>query len=249
MNWTGENEFEIDGFPFFIRPGDYRPGQGDANRFHILKNRAFFAVYDGLFAAAPIKSMIELGFFDGGSTLYFLKKYPIDKLLSVDIRKTPPDLVTAIESQKLSHRVRIASETSQDDGEAIRRHHAEFMGGAPVDLIVDDASHFYELTKRSFEVCFPLLRPGGYYVFEDWCWPHLPGTQPGGAMYDAFKDKIALSNVLFLMQILMVSQPGLIADIHVHPNCAVIKRGNRAVDGPLDMEKMCLNRGKPFHIS
>ena len=30
-----------------------------------------------------------------------------------------------------------------------------------LDLVVDDASHTYEQTKASFEILFPLLRPGG----------------------------------------------------------------------------------------
>jgi len=31
------------------------------------------------------------------------------------------------------------------------------------------------------EVLFPLLRPGGWYVIEDWQWAHSPGfTDPTG---------------------------------------------------------------------
>jgi hypothetical protein len=46
----------------------------------------------------------------------------------------------------------------------------EFSG--PLDLIIDDASHMYGLTKTSFETLFPLLRPGGLYIIEDWAWGH-----------------------------------------------------------------------------
>lgn len=38
--------------------------------------------------------------------------------------------------------------------------------GAP-DLVIDDASHQCPLTIRSFEVLFPLLKPGGLYFCED----------------------------------------------------------------------------------
>jgi SAM-dependent methyltransferase len=47
----------------------------------------------------------------------------------------------------------------------------------PLDLVFDDASHFYRFSKVSFETLFPLLRPGGLYVIEDWswvCWSELP---------------------------------------------------------------------------
>ena len=43
---------------------------------------------------------------------------------------------------------------------------------APLDLVVDDASHLYGPTKASFEILFPLLRPGGLYLIEDWAWDH-----------------------------------------------------------------------------
>lgn len=37
----------------------------------------------------------------------------------------------------------------------------------PVDVIIDDASHLNPLTLKTFEICFPLLAPGGLYVIED----------------------------------------------------------------------------------
>jgi hypothetical protein len=38
--------------------------------------------------------------------------------------------------------------------------------GAPT-IIIDDASHMNSLTRRSFEILFPRLQPGGVYVIED----------------------------------------------------------------------------------
>ena len=49
----------------------------------------------------------------------------------------------------------------------------EFDG--PLDLVIDDASHFYGPTLASFETLFPLLTPGGLYIIEDWAWGHWPG--------------------------------------------------------------------------
>lgn len=34
-------------------------------------------------------------------------------------------------------------------------------------IIIDDASHINTLTIKSFEILFPLLRNGGYYIIED----------------------------------------------------------------------------------
>jgi hypothetical protein len=36
------------------------------------------------------------------------------------------------------------------------------------DLIVDDASHLGHLTRRTWELLWPLVKPGGWYVIEDW---------------------------------------------------------------------------------
>lgn len=45
-------------------------------------------------------------------------------------------------------------------------------------LIVDDASHTGHLTAATFALLWPLVRPGCWYVIEDWAdpWvsPHLP---------------------------------------------------------------------------
>lgn len=40
--------------------------------------------------------------------------------------------------------------------------------GGTFDLIVDDASHQGDKTRRTWELLWPLVNPGGYYVVEDW---------------------------------------------------------------------------------
>jgi Methyltransferase domain len=52
-------------------------------------------------------------------------------------------------------------------------------GGGPFDLIVDDASHDGNLTRKSFDLLWPLLAPGGFYVIEDWAVALRPGDEPG----------------------------------------------------------------------
>lgn len=37
----------------------------------------------------------------------------------------------------------------------------------PFDIVIDDGSHVSELTRASFDVLFPYVRPGGCYVIED----------------------------------------------------------------------------------
>lgn len=47
------------------------------------------------------------------------------------------------------------------------------------DLIVEDASHKGELSRRTWELLWPLVATGGYYVMEDWqvaFWKGWPDT-------------------------------------------------------------------------
>ena len=48
----------------------------------------------------------------------------------------------------------------------------EEFDGAPLDLVIDDASHRLEPTRASFDMLFPRLRPGGLYIIEDWNCDH-----------------------------------------------------------------------------
>ena len=47
--------------------------------------------------------------------------------------------------------------------------------GRDLNLIVDDASHFYAEARDAFNISFPYLAPGGHYVIEDWAWAHWAG--------------------------------------------------------------------------
>lgn len=49
------------------------------------------------------------------------------------------------------------------------------------DLIVDDASHDGPASRTTFELLWPLIRPGGWYVLEDWmiAYPALADTGVG----------------------------------------------------------------------
>ena len=47
---------------------------------------------------------------------------------------------------------------------------------SPLDIIIDDASHNYDLTKKTFLNLFPLLRDNGKYIIEDWgAWSQTGG--------------------------------------------------------------------------
>lgn len=243
--WKNATEFSIDDLQFFMNFGNYTPDQGDATKFHILKDKLFFSIYEDVFRENDIRNMLEVGFFDGGSTLYFLKHFGVQKLLALDVRMKVAALEDAIDAQGLRERVSIGYGTSQGDREAIHSR-LGFFEGQPLDLIVDDASHLFDLSKSCFETCFPLLREGGIYILEDWSWAHVSATQPGGEFFDVYKQYEALSSLLFAINILMASQPGSIEKITTYQNCAVIKRGSASLPQNFSLDTLALNRGRGF---
>lgn len=92
-----------------------------------------------------------------------------------------------------------------------------------LDLVIDDASHRVDLTRASFNVLFPYVRPGGVFIIEDWGWAHttysarLPGETP-------------LTKLVFEIVMACPSTPGLIADVTVDRDWTLVRRGPLEVD-------------------
>ena len=198
MSATKLESFEIDDVKFVldIRAGKDRDKSEDG-KFILVKTKAFLQFYRGLQRRQP-KNILEIGMFEGGSLVLFDKLYDPTKLVGVDIRKKPIEpLERYRESRK--HILPLYGQ-SQDDPKLSDILKREFPNG--LDLIVDDASHHYELTRASFDMCFPLLKPGGLYVIEDWSWAHQPAYQV--PTHPWFK-KPALTNLIFD---LVLNMPG-----------------------------------------
>jgi Methyltransferase domain len=62
----------------------------------------------------------------------------------------------------------------------------------PFGLIVDDASHEEGPTIRTFGMLWPLVRPGGYYVVEDWTVGLVEPHQWGPGMLKAAQSFLPL---------------------------------------------------------
>lgn len=64
----------------------------------------------------------------------------------------------------------------------------------PFDLIVDDASHVGQLTRKTFALMWPRVNPGGFYAVEDWfigLEPHTDGAFDP-VMLEAVQDFLRL---------------------------------------------------------
>lgn len=129
--------------------------------------------------------IMELGIAFGGSVALLTLLADPERFLAIDLGpERSPLLSQLLDERELHDRVQTRHGVDQADPGRLLALTDEFFGDGPLDLIIDDASHLYHESKVSFETLFPLLRPGGLYVIEDWKWSH----EVVNGMYAALAD-------------------------------------------------------------
>lgn len=146
--------------------------------FNLYKVKPLFDQYAKLFEQRKwyqAQNILELGMWDGGSLVIWNEVFSPAKIVGVDLkqRENSQYFQEYLLSRKPGERVRTYWGVDQANcGELRRIVRDEF--DQPLDVVFDDASHLYQPTKLAFETLFPLLRPGGLYIIEDWAWLHWP---------------------------------------------------------------------------
>ncbi len=149
--------------------------------FSFYKTKPLIDQYERFWATRPnfkADHVLELGMWDGGSLAFWFELLQPRKLVGVDLaERADSDYFQAYRRERgLADRLQTYWATNQADSARLRQIvAAEFQ--APLDLVLDDASHLYGPTKASFECLFPLMRPGGLYIIEDWSWSHWASYQ------------------------------------------------------------------------
>lgn len=172
------------------------------------------------------KNIIEIGIYDGGSIVFWFEYFHPDKHIGVDIRNREDSkyFQDYVKSNDLEKRIKTFWKTNQADHQRlVEIVNTEF--DSPIDLIIDDASHMYELTKSSFQTLFPLLRPGGLYIIEDWAWAHWEEFQQESHPWSA---KTALTKLIFELVEATGSSTDLIKSLTIYQGFAVAERGEAA---------------------
>ncbi len=144
----------------------------------LAKHAPFVSAQDHFFSerGTSAKAIFELGIWDGGSTAFWFEYFQPDKLVAVDFldREDDPEFLAYVNRKDAGARLKTYWRTDQSDRKRLAEIVAEEFGETPLDLVIDDASHELHATKASFETLFPLLRPGGLYIIEDWVWETVP---------------------------------------------------------------------------
>jgi hypothetical protein len=185
----------------------------------------FWSSREGL----PIESILEIGIYDGGSVAFWFENFQPKKHVAIDlVRKGDSEYFKwYVASRGLQDRLKTYWGVDQADEERLREIvHREFPG--PLDLIVDDASHLFAPTVKSFETLFPLVRPGGLYIIEDWGWGYdqfwMGPSSPLGT------EKIALSKFVIELLEAVGSARGVINSLIACNGFVAIERGVRIVE-------------------
>ena len=237
--WKSPSSFDLEGVSFGLV--DVGAPRAQPPALTLKKPKGLLETYAQVLDGGEWRNVLELGLNHGGSAAFFAALLAPDKLVSIDIAGPVRRFDEFRASHPLGRRITTKYETSQADEASLRAILAtDFVG--PLDLVLDDASHDYELTRASFEILFPVIRPGGCYALEDWQWAHAPG------FWDR-KDQPALSNLLFQLLMLAAGRPDLIAKVEVYQGSEFIWRGERASFGDrLDLDALCFMQGRKFQL-
>ena len=125
-----------------------------------VKNR-YLEIYDSLLEPWLKRkvSLLEIGLHKGGSLLLWKDYFPEGTITGIDIH--PPEAFQPTE------RIQVFQGDQADT--TFLSNVAKQVAPEGFDIIIDDASHIGEFTKKTFWHLFDNhLKPGGLYAIEDW---------------------------------------------------------------------------------
>ena len=248
LQWTDDSHFTLSGLPFYCSVSDYTRLTTE-QEIILLKNKRMVEEYKALMTGQRSKNVLEFGIFEGGSAVLLTLLGNLQRFVGIDLRPPSPALAAVLKNHAVGQHISLHYRTNQGDREAVRRIVAQEFGTDPLDLIIDDGSHQYELTRSSLEASFGYLKPGGLYSIEDWGWAHWRGIWQTDQ--SSFAGRTPLSNLIFELVVAAASAPDIVARVDIRSNWqVVITRGPGLGHGaPVSLDTICLNRGRPMPLA
>lgn len=100
-------------------------------------------------------ALVELGCYTGASLKMWKEYFPYAHIIGVDLNEK----LSVLEQERISF---VCSDAVADDlPQKLITLNKNIM------CIIDDCSHAWGDQRRSFEMLFPILQSGGYYIIED----------------------------------------------------------------------------------
>ena len=235
-------KFEIQGVRFQYVSANYRENLSTEDTITVLKPIEYFHEYLSKFRQDTSLNIFEIGMFEGGSAIAFALLFPKAKIVGIDSRPRPATVDRHIERLGLSARLRLYYQTLQTDRGKLSTIVSKEFGDHNIDLVMDDASHWFAETKTTFEFVYPQLARHGIYVIEDWAWAHWPGYQT-----TKWADRPALSNFAFELAMLAASNADLLDSVSLNAKTISVSRGSQAAPADFSVDKYIRLRGKTLN--
>jgi hypothetical protein len=248
-----ESTLEIDGVRFEF--GTAYTATTDAD-FYLAKPPHLIHDYLALVEQAA-GNVVELGIFRGGSAALMALAAQPKQLVVIDLCEPVDELDRFVAERGIGHRVRAHYGIDQSDRPVLAQIMADAFQGEPIDLVIDDASHSLGPTRDSFEELFPLVRPGGRYLIEDWHWEltFSSGLLDGADRPDEPGPTVGLDEILAItedsrilaalgMELVTshVLAPTVISQVTFNKDWIEVERGPAELD-PTDFRLRDLHRG------
>jgi len=222
LTWQDDESFETGGITYVCRPLDGR-FPSHPSRFCLLKARWQVEWYEKLLLDLEPRTIVEIGTFDGASAALFTQIARPNKLVTIDRRpESSAALADFMTADGFAGRVAAYGGVDQGDAVHLRQILDEEFHDEPLDLVIDDASHRLDLSRRTFNCIFPHLRAGGKYVIEDWSWT-LTATWNT-------TDDIPLTVLVFELILACAQRPSAVSNVSVYKNWVVVTRGDAELD-------------------
>jgi hypothetical protein len=199
--------------------------------FGIYKDKELVDVYQRFWVPRTdfrVKNIFELGIYDGGSIAFWFEYFHPQKYVAIDLldREDSDYFRRYLSTREIEDRIRTYWRVDQGDQQRLKEIvRTEF--DSSLDMVIDDASHEYTLTKTSFEVLFPMLRPGGLYFIEDWDWAHRAGWLSADS---PFAGKVELTRLVFDLVEAAGTSGELISSLMIFRGLAVVERGPKKLN-------------------
>ncbi|MCX7376732.1 MAG: glycosyltransferase 61 family protein [Alphaproteobacteria bacterium] len=237
VRFTAPGLFQIGAIPFALHRV---PAEQAAGRVRVLKEESTLNNFLRTLGGAAPRRIFEIGVHQGGNACLLCAFFPEARYAGIDASKDVDAVEALLDAHSLSLRAKVFNDTPQTDPDRIRRIIREQFGDE-VDVIVDNASHGYEMSKTSFEISFPFLVAGGKYVIESWAWSHWPESQNESSGWNKVP---ALSN-LILELVLLLPSSDLIESIEIRDGFVVItKKGGPRRKTQINIEGSLRLRGR-----
>jgi len=246
--WVSETLIDFGGVQveLCVPPSLYER-QSTENHFILGKSQSMIESMMKCTDALDVRRVLDVGVYKGGSVVFLNEVFHPEKLVAIE--KSPVGvraLARYCEDPARVDRLHVFLGVNQADRPALDRICGREFADQPLDLVVDDASHFYEETRSTFRELFPRLRPGGIYIIEDWAWAHWPGDywqkERGG---DYFRRKLPLSNLLLELMLLCAGAPKLVRKVTFDSVVIYVERGDGVVAPGFELSEHSFNRGEP----